>query len=179
VPIRSATLPDGTKREFDAIMAWSVDRLGRSMQHLVKFVSEIDVIKIDLYLHQQGPDTTTLARKPMLRMMGVFVEFKRAMIQKRVRAWLVPAKGGGEPTRSAQDRRNKAEAIRRALRRKPRPGMLKIAKELSIGTATVQWVAAAVSRLASLPPGLIPSPDHHDPPCLHHRISLALAREYV
>jgi hypothetical protein len=45
---------DATKRQFDAIMAWSVDRLGRSLQDLVKFLSEIHALKIDLYLHQQG-----------------------------------------------------------------------------------------------------------------------------
>src|SRR5215831_1690422 len=54
---------DATKREFDAIMAWSVDRLGRSLQDLVKFLSEIHALKIDLYLHQQGLETTTPAGK--------------------------------------------------------------------------------------------------------------------
>jgi len=56
-------VPRSTKREFDAIMAWSVDRLGRSLQDLVKFLTEIHALKIDLYLHQQGLDTTTPAGK--------------------------------------------------------------------------------------------------------------------
>src|SRR5246127_3499813 len=59
---------DATKREFDAIMAWSVDRLGRSLQDLVKFLSEIHALKIDLYLHLQGFDTTTPAGKAMFQM---------------------------------------------------------------------------------------------------------------
>ena len=46
-------------------MAWSVDRLGRSLQDLVKFLSEIHALKVDLYLHQQGLDTTTPAGKAM------------------------------------------------------------------------------------------------------------------
>src|SRR4051812_37559602 len=45
---------DATKREFDVIMAWSVDRLGRSLQDLVKFLGEVHALRIDLYLHQQG-----------------------------------------------------------------------------------------------------------------------------
>src|SRR5262249_31496086 len=74
---------DATKREFDMVMAWSVDRLGRSLQDLVGFLSEIHALKIDLYLHQQGIDTTTPAGKAMFQMMGVFAEFERAMIQER------------------------------------------------------------------------------------------------
>ena len=52
-------------------MAWSVDRLGRSCGS-GQFLSEIDVLKVDLFLHQQGLDTTTPAGKAMFQMMGVF-----------------------------------------------------------------------------------------------------------
>ena len=53
-------------------MAWSVDRLGRSLQDLVGFLSELHALKIDLFLRQQGLDTTTPAGKAMFQMMGVF-----------------------------------------------------------------------------------------------------------
>jgi DNA invertase Pin-like site-specific DNA recombinase len=46
---------------------------------------------IDLFLHQQGLDTTTPAGKAKFQMMGVFVEFERAIIQERVRAGLARA----------------------------------------------------------------------------------------
>src|SRR5215813_13544378 len=87
---------DATKRKFDVIMAWSVDRLGRSLQDLVGFLSEIHALRIDLYLHQQGLDTTTPAGKAMFQMMGVFAEFERAMIQERVRAGLARARDEGK-----------------------------------------------------------------------------------
>jgi DNA invertase Pin-like site-specific DNA recombinase len=74
-------------------MAWSVDRLGRSLQDLVGFLSELHALKIDLFLRQQGLDTTTPAWKAMFQMMGVFAEFERAMIQERVRAGLARARG--------------------------------------------------------------------------------------
>ena len=86
---------DAARRQFDIVMAWSVDRLGRSLQDLVGFLSEIHSLKIDLYLHQQGLDTTTPAGKAMFQMMGVFAEFERAMIQERVRAGLRRAKETG------------------------------------------------------------------------------------
>jgi DNA invertase Pin-like site-specific DNA recombinase len=73
-----------------------VDRLGRSLQDLVAFLSELHALGIDLFLHQQGLDTTTPAGKAMFRMMGVFAEFERAMIQERVRAGLARAKSEGK-----------------------------------------------------------------------------------
>jgi DNA invertase Pin-like site-specific DNA recombinase len=87
---------DATKRQFDVIMAWSVDRLGRSLQDLVGFLSELHTLGIDLFLHQQGLDTTTPAGKAMFQMMGVFAEFERAMIQERVRAGLARARSEGK-----------------------------------------------------------------------------------
>jgi DNA invertase Pin-like site-specific DNA recombinase len=74
--------------EFDVVMAWNVDRLGRSLQDLVGFLSEIHAAGVDLFLHQQGLDTTTPAGKAMFQMLGVFAEFERSIIQERVRAGL-------------------------------------------------------------------------------------------
>ena len=87
---------DAARREFDVVMAWSVDRLGRSLQDLVGFLSELHALKIDLFLRQQGLDTTTPAGKAMFQMMGVFAEFERAMIAERVRAGLARARGEGK-----------------------------------------------------------------------------------
>jgi hypothetical protein len=71
---------DAARREFDMVMAWSVDRLGRSLPDLVGFLSELHALKIDLFLRQQGLDTTTPAGKAMCQMMDVFAEFERAII---------------------------------------------------------------------------------------------------
>jgi DNA invertase Pin-like site-specific DNA recombinase len=87
---------DAARREFDVVMAWSVDRLGLSLQDLVGFLSELHALKIDLFLRQQGLDTTTPAGKAMFQMMGVFAEFERAMIAERVRAGLARARGEGK-----------------------------------------------------------------------------------
>jgi len=65
------------RREIDIVMAWSVDRLGRSLQDLVAFLGELHAKNVDLYLHQQGLDTGTPAGKAMFQMMAVFAEFER------------------------------------------------------------------------------------------------------
>ena len=94
-PAFDALCRAAARREFDVVMAWSVDRLGRSLQDLVGFLSELHALKIDLFLHRQGLDTTTPAGKAMFQMMGVFAEFERAMIQERVRAGLARARSEG------------------------------------------------------------------------------------
>ena len=85
-----------SRRQFDLIAAWSVDRLGRSLQDLVGFLTEVHALGINLFLHQQGIDTTTPAGKALFQMMGVFAEFERAMIRERVKSGLERAKAQGK-----------------------------------------------------------------------------------
>ena len=77
-PAFDALCKDASRRQFDLIAAWSVDRLGRSLQDLVGFLTEVHALRINLFLHQQGIDTTTPAGKALFQMMGVFAEFERA-----------------------------------------------------------------------------------------------------
>src|SRR5208282_3711207 len=91
-----ALLHGVARREIDMVAAWSVDRLGRSLQHLVGFLAELQSKKVDLYLHQQALDTSTPAGKAMFGMLGVFAEFERSIIQERVRAGLSRARAKGK-----------------------------------------------------------------------------------
>ena len=85
-PAFDALCRDAGTRQFDVVMAWSVDRLGHSLQDLIAFLSELHALKVDLFLKSQGIDTTTPGGKAMFQMMGVFTEFERSIIQERVRA---------------------------------------------------------------------------------------------
>lgn len=126
---------DATRRKFDVVMSWSVDRLGRSLQDLVGFLSELHVLGVDLYLHQQGIDTTTPAGRAMFQMMGVFAEFERSMIQERVKAGLSRAKVQGKML----GRPKVTEKVERAVlaARAEGTGKRKIAKQLGVGVSTV------------------------------------------
>jgi DNA invertase Pin-like site-specific DNA recombinase len=133
---------DATKRQFDVIMAWSVDRLGRSLQDLVGFLSELHAMRIDLFLHQQGLDTTTPAGKAMFQMMGVFAEFERAMIQERVRAGLKRAKSEGKKLGRPPIAPELEDAIRKALNKPERTeGVRKIAERFGVNPGTVQRIS--------------------------------------
>jgi len=132
-----------TRREFDVVMAWSVDRLGRSLQDLVTFLTELHALGIDLFLHQQGLDTTTPAGKAMFQMMGTFAEFERAMIQERVRAGLRRARDEGKQLGRPKIDGKIEAAIQAALRRKDRPGVRAIAAKHGVSVNTVQRIAHA------------------------------------
>jgi DNA invertase Pin-like site-specific DNA recombinase len=76
---------DATRRRFDIIMAWGVDRLGRSLQDLVAFLSEIHASRSELYLHQQGLDGWR--RRDAGRCQEVW-RCRRNRAPLLVRAWL-------------------------------------------------------------------------------------------
>ena len=94
-PGLDALLKGVARREFDMVAAWSVDRLGRSLQDLIEVLSDLHAKGVDLYLHQQGLDTSTPSGRAMYQMMGVFAEFERAIIRERVMSGLARAKAEG------------------------------------------------------------------------------------
>ena len=139
-PAFDALCRDATQRRFDLVMAWSVDRLGRSLQDLVGFLSDLHALQIDLFLHQQGLDTTTPSGKAMFQMLGVFAEFERAMTQERVRAGLARARADGKILGRPKIAEKIERAVRAALSKKERPGLRKIAASLGVGVGTVQRI---------------------------------------
>ena len=108
-PQFDALLNGVARREFDMIAAWSVDRLGRSLQDLLGFLMELQAKRVDLYFHQQALDTSTPMGKAMFQLCGVFAELERSIIQERVKAGLERARAKG-PCWAGQRRQPKVEA---------------------------------------------------------------------
>jgi DNA invertase Pin-like site-specific DNA recombinase len=149
-PAFNALVRDAAHRKFDMVMAWSVDRLGRSLQDLVGFLSELHALHIDLFLHQQGLDTNTPAGKAMFQMMGVFAEFERSMIQERVRAGLRRAKDEGKQLGRPRIAPELEERILTALRAPNRTeGVRKIAKRFGVDPSTVQRISRPFGAAAA------------------------------
>jgi DNA invertase Pin-like site-specific DNA recombinase len=146
-PQLDAMLKGVARKDFDIVASWSVDRLGRSLIDLVGLLQEMHAVGVDLYLHQQGINTTTPAGKAMFQMMGVFAEFERSMIRERVKSGLDRARVSGTKSGRAIGRPGvspETEVRIRALRADG-TGILKIAKTLGCGTSVVQRVIAADS----------------------------------
>jgi DNA invertase Pin-like site-specific DNA recombinase len=138
-PGLDSVLKDATRRKFDIVMAWAIDRLGRSLVDLLGTIGHLEACGVDLYLDQQSIDTTTPMGKLVFQVTGAFAEFERTMIRQRVKAGLKRAvaqgvKLGRPKIDSATERK-----VRKQLAKGV--GILKVAKSLGIGTGTVQRIA--------------------------------------
>ena len=143
-PAFDALCEDAVRREFDMVMAWSVDRLGRSLQDLVTFLSELHSLGIDLFLHKQSINTTTPAGKAMFQMMAVFAEFESAMIRERVMSGLERARAQGKTLGRPKIDLGVETAIRKDLQAK-KAGIRKLASIHGVGVGTVQRIKAEMA----------------------------------
>jgi DNA invertase Pin-like site-specific DNA recombinase len=135
-------LKDATRRRFDLIAAWSVDRLGRSLEDLVGFLSEIHGAGVDLCLHRQVIDTSTPAGKAMFQMLGVFSEFEKGMIVERVRAGIARAKASGKRFGRPTVKQKVADAVHSSLA--AGISIRETAAETGASISSVQRIKAAV-----------------------------------
>jgi DNA invertase Pin-like site-specific DNA recombinase len=135
---------DAMHGKLDVVAAWSVDRLGRSVAHVVSLLHDLTEQKVAVYLHQQQVDGTTSAGKAMLAMCAVFSEFEWNNTSDRIKAGLARARKEGKrigrPTSvtAATERQ-----IRKLRADNPKLGIIKIAKQVGCGVSTVQRVLAA------------------------------------
>jgi DNA invertase Pin-like site-specific DNA recombinase len=110
---------------------------------LLQTLMELQAKDVDLYLHQQGLDTSTPTGRAIYQMCGVFAELERAMIQERVKAGLARARAEGatlgRPTLEASDPKRAAKV--RAMRAEG-VGIRRIAKTLGVGVGTVLRLSA-------------------------------------
>ena len=131
-------LKDASKRRFDVVMAWAIDRLGRSLIDLLSTIQTLEACGADLYLDQQSIDTTTPAGKLMFQVTGAFAEFERSMIRQRVHAGLKRAAQEGR----YPGRPRISDAMEKRIQTQLRAGkgILKDAREIGVGTGTVQRI---------------------------------------
>lgn len=128
-----------TQRKFEMVMCWSIDRLGRSLQHLVEILNELQAMKIDLFFMQQGMDTTTPSGRMIFSVFGAIGEFERNLIRERVIAGQQRAKASGvhigRPTKMN-------DGMRSAIKVMHESGMSirQIAKSCKVGIGTVYSV---------------------------------------
>src|SRR5471030_393768 len=137
-PGLDALLKAVNAKEFELVATWSVDRLGRSLTDLLSILQCLRDKGVDLFLHQQGLDTSTTAGKAMFQMLGVFAEFERGIIRERVNAGLARAREKG----TVLGRPITAPAVEKRIRslRTKGMGILKIGRTLGVGTSVVQRV---------------------------------------
>ncbi|MBV9826128.1 MAG: recombinase family protein [Alphaproteobacteria bacterium] len=135
-------LKDASRRRFDIVMAWAIDRVGRSLIDLLGTIAHFEATGVDLYLDQQNIDTTTPAGRLLFQITGAFAEFERAMIRARVNAGLERARLEGKRLGRPRIAGRTEDAIRAA--RADGKGIHRIARDLGVGVGTVQRVVHAL-----------------------------------
>ncbi len=141
-PAFNRPIKDATTGKINMIAAWSVDRLGRSLQDLVALLTELQAHECDLYLHQQTLDTSTPAGRAMLQMCRIFVEFERGIVRERIRAGL-PRPKAKEPK---YPRVKISDQVRIRALRAEGMGVIRIGRKLRIGASAVQRVLLGKSK---------------------------------
>ena len=125
-----------TRREFDLIMVWAIDRLGRSIQHLVGFMNELQSLRVDLYVHQQAIDTTTPSGRMVFGIFSALGEYERELIRERILAGQKRARSQGIKI-GRPSKLNDAVKTSVRLLRGNGMGIKQIAKTLEIGIGSV------------------------------------------
>ncbi len=124
-------------RRGDTLVVWRLDRLGRSLKHLLTLVEGLDEREIDFKSLQESLDTTTPSGKLLFQVMGALAEFERSLIRERTHAGLAAARargrvGGRKPVLTPQ----KAAVARRLYDGKEHT-VAEIAKVLGVSRATI------------------------------------------
>ena len=126
----------GHLRAGDTLVVWRLDRLGRSLRHLIETVAELEQREIGFKSLTEGVDTTTAAGRMTFHIFGALAEFERSLIQERTLAGLQAARArgrqGGRPRSITPDKL--AAAV--AMREQKRP-MHAIAAALGVSRATL------------------------------------------
>lgn len=130
------------KKDFDIILVWNVDRLSRSLSHLVSFLEEIHSVDCDLYIHKQALDSRRPAGKGLFGMCGIFAEFEPSLFSERIKSGQARAKAMGKHIgRPSSLNEGLVHSIK--YMRDQGVGIRKIATDLKVGVSTVYKVREA------------------------------------
>lgn len=104
-PALNRLMQEAYNKEFEAVLIWKLDRLGRSLKHLIDIVNKFQNWKIDLICKTQDIDTSTPNGKLLFHIFGAVAEFERELISERTKLGLKNAKNVGKRGKDKKPRR--------------------------------------------------------------------------
>jgi len=134
-------LSEAARGRFDVVMAFALDRIGRSLADLLHSIRHLEECNVDLFIDRQMLDTTTPQGKLLFAVTGAFAEFERDMIVHRVNAGLARARARGTKLGRPRVSGRVEAAIRKAIAQGDK-GKHKIAAEIGVGSGTVARIKA-------------------------------------
>jgi len=94
-PALDQLVTDAKRRKFDVLVCWRLDRLGRSLKHLITLLDDLQALGVAFVSLAEGIDATTPAGKLQMHILGAIAEFERGRIVERVLAGLQRARAQG------------------------------------------------------------------------------------
>ncbi len=79
-PALDRLIRDARRRRFDVLVCWRLDRLGRSLKHLITLLDDLQALGVAFVSLAEGIDATTPAGKLQMHILGAIAEFERARI---------------------------------------------------------------------------------------------------
>lgn len=141
-PALNTMLADARRGRFKILLVWRLDRLGRSLAHLVRLLEDFRSLGVELVSYSEGLDFTTSHGKLLYSLLSAFAEFERECIRERVRAGLRHARAQGK--KLGRPRVSVDTARIQSLRAQGR-GWKAISRELGVGVSTVLRAAQEAS----------------------------------
>ena len=139
-PALDQLVADAKRRRFDVVVAWALDRIGRSMRHLVLLLEDLESAGVHFVSLREGLDLSSAAGRLQLHILAALSEFERARIQERVRAGLARARQQGK----------------RLGRRRLHPVPSTLPKGLTVRAAAATWGVSKSTAARWLSSGQVP-----------------------
>lgn len=139
-------IKDATRRKFDRIMVWSIDRLARSVVQTATFMVEMDGLGITQFYYQQGIQTDTPYGKAMIQMSAVFAELEQGMIRERIMAGLARAKAQGKILGKKPMSENKKQEVINLKLANPAMTVRAIREQTGVSIGKISGILRAVAR---------------------------------
>lgn len=124
-------------RAGDALVVWKLDRLGRSLKHLIETVQALESRNLGFRSLQEQIDTTTSGGKLIFHVFGALAEFERDLIRERTRAGLAAARARGRSGGRPRVLDQQQVAMAATLIRDPHVRVSDICEQLTISKSTL------------------------------------------
>jgi DNA invertase Pin-like site-specific DNA recombinase len=142
-PALTALMNDLRKRKADVVVVWALDRLARSLKHLLTIAEECRLLGVDLVSLRQNIDTTLPAGRLTFAVLGAVAEFEREMLRERVKAGMAQARRAGKRVGRPALRHFSAQELERMQLLRTQGTSI---RKLATFFGTTQWMAARLTN---------------------------------
>jgi len=124
-------------RQGDLLVVWKLDRLGRSLKHLIETINQLHEKKVGFISVQESIDTTTSGGKLIFHVFGALAEFERELIRERTNAGLASARSRGRMGGRPKAMTDKQLRIAQTMLKDPKTTVKDVCATLQVSKTTL------------------------------------------